>query len=57
MEFIDSDVLRVVLGIGVPVIAVALVIGLFLLIDTLQSAKEFFERENRIARMDDTGDD
>lgn len=50
MDLIDSDLLRVILGIGIPVLAIASIALLFMLIDVVQEAKEFYQRENRRAR-------
>jgi len=50
MDLIDSDLLRVILGIGIPALAIATIVLLFMLIDVVQEAKEFYQRENRRAR-------
>lgn len=51
MDLIDSDILRVILGIGIPALAIASIALLFMLIDVVQEAKEFYRRENDRARV------
>ncbi len=58
MDLIDSDLLRVILSIGIPALAIASIVLLFMLIDVVQEAKEFYRRENERARAleDESGD-
>lgn len=51
MDLIDSDILRVILGIGIPALAISSIALLFMLIDVVQEAKEFYRRENDRARV------
>lgn len=57
MDLIDSDILRVILGIGIPALAIASIALLIMLIDVVQEAKEFYRRENQKARELDEGYD
>lgn len=51
MDLIDSDILRVILGIGIPALAISFIALLSMLIDVVQEAKEFYRRENDRARV------